>query len=261
MKFLKYLLAAALALVGAGSAHAQTCIMTFSIGMNYTQYSSMAYSYSTNNLHTSVLTDGSASMTPNISGNCPPQAVTSFQNSLAAATHQVQVYNKVAAQGAWENGPTLCATCWNSFENDQIYTAPGPGVGFIWYQQSRVFCSAAGTLNFIGANGKEFNIWDYVEVAYTKSVRSGPSVPYTQGKVHGYMTPVTDFCDIAHYPPDARPRDMKTALASSNYFASLNPCLRLVAPGPWVCFYNATDFPNATDLPSPQFPGACTKTP
>lgn len=171
MKSLKYLILAIAVLFGCSITRAQ-CSIVYSL--NYAVSTALTYD-TTNphlNIHTSVITSGSATMSIQVQGTCPDGIRTQLQNAINTATHAASTFNKVGPTGgSWATGPTKCASCWLSEENDQVYvstilaptTAPttlfnyGGHVTFSY--GSQIFCNVGGTLAII-------NPFNFIDVAF-----------------------------------------------------------------------------------------------
>ncbi len=121
-----------------GTASAQ-CYFVYSA--NYAVYTSE--SYDGNNLFTSVLTDGSASMTIG-GGNCGP-GYQIMQNQINSATHTPSAYNVIGGTGGWGTGSSGCVNCYLSYQNNQSIAAT-PGTDYQFQEGGQVYCSVGGTI-------------------------------------------------------------------------------------------------------------------
>jgi len=199
----------------------------------YSTYNSTSFD-SSNHIYSSVTVDGYTQM-----GN------TEYCPAAKGAIHTPKAYNVLNTTGGWQTGSSAPAASYISVSNaEQIVGVPG----IVYYDQVQtlVVCSVVG--NFYGAN-----VSDYAEIATTKSVRTGPS---TSDGVGGFITPVGQFCDAAHYPPDFNPAFADTWSSSASYFIGSAICVRLGSGHPWICSPGV-----ASPLPSPQSPFACTHNP
>jgi hypothetical protein len=77
----------------------------------------------------------------------------------------------------------------------------------------------------------DFEILDYIELAFTMSVKSGP----TTGVTGAYTTPISAVCSIATTPPDFNPSIALSALYPTNsFFLGEAVVFRLTSTSPWI---------------------------
>jgi hypothetical protein len=163
MKYTKFLVIGfALCVFFARSADAQ-CYFVYSA--NYGVYNSE--STDGTNIFTSVLTDGSASMTIG-GGNCGP-GYQIMQNQINSASHTPRAYNVVAGIGGWGTGTSNCVNCYLSYQNDQNFTAAADGTEYEFDWTGDVLCTVGGEI-FSSGGGNGFlsihrTTYKYVSVA------------------------------------------------------------------------------------------------
>jgi hypothetical protein len=115
---------------------------------------------------TSVITDGSASMTLTPGGQCQDAFYNQLVQQLPTATHTANSYNSINGVGAWGSGQTECVTCYLSYENDQDSGALEDGQEVPQTIEGQVICSIGGQIF-------TFTIGKYLEAAYIHSVQTG----------------------------------------------------------------------------------------
>ncbi len=219
-----------------GTATAQ-CYFVYS--SNYAVYTSE--SYNGIDVFTSVLIDGSASMT--IAGQYCGPGYQIMQNQINSATHTPSAYNAVGGTGGWGTGSSGCVNCYLSYQNNQSIAA-NPGQIYSWQTGGEIACSVGGVI-FNTAS-----IFD-LEVATTWSIQDG--TPY--GCLLGVCSnPVGPWCDLAHSPPDFDPLVDVCVTSPIGYYVGSAVCVRLSSGFAWHCGPGV-----GQPLYSPQPLKACTK--
>src|SRR5260370_1228572 len=219
-----------------GTASAQ-CYFVYSA--NYAVYTS--FSTDGNRIFTSVLTDGSASMT--IAGQYCGPGYQIMQNQINSATHTPSSYNVIGGTGGWGTGSSGCVNCYLSYQNNQSIAAT-PGVTYSGQETGQIICSIGGVIFSIAS------IFD-VEVAKTWSIKDG--TPY--GCLLGVCNnPVGPWCDLAHSPPDFDPLVAACKTSPIGYYIGSAVCTRLSSALAWYCLPGVGE-----PLYSPVPLQACTK--
>lgn len=95
---------------------------------------------------TSVLVDGSASMTVTQSSTCPYPLYENTLNELPTATHTPSAYNVVNGVGGWGNGTSECVTCYLSTQTNGDSGPVNYGVNVAFTSGGQVDCSVGGII-------------------------------------------------------------------------------------------------------------------
>ncbi len=118
-------------------------------------------------LLTSVLTDGTASMTVTQGPNCPDPYYQQALQAAATATHTPYSYNAINGVGGWGSGPSECVTCYLSYQNNVDSGALVDGEEVTTTSGGQVMCSVGGVIF-------TFNLQsEYLETAYIHSIQTG----------------------------------------------------------------------------------------
>jgi hypothetical protein len=253
MKYTRYMILL-IALIGCKGAQAQVCFYQYSL--NYATYSSE--SFDGTRIHTSVLTDGAASMSVHNTG-CPDAVVTQMQNAINTATHYPSSYNKIGSIGGWGSGSSSCVSCYLSFENDQ--SVLDNGTVFSWAIGGEVICSVGGTVFNFGT------ITDYIEVAHTREASTGvqSSCHWLTGplKIEDCNIASTPFCTAPTSPPDLHqtPTEWQVyPVPPPNFWDTVAIGVRFSTTGTWH-FSRGVSSPYIVPIGQSPNPLNCTKHP
>ena len=233
-----------------GTASAQ-CYFVYSA--NYAVYTS--FSTDGNRIFTSVLTDGSASMT--IAGQYCGPGYQIMQNQINSATHTPSSYNVIGGTGGWGTGSSGCVNCYLSYQNNQSIAAT-PGVTYSGQETGQINCSVGGAIF-----APPINLFD-AEIAYTRSWNTGVKVAtFNLNGATLNSWAILPYCNLATSPPDWDPGVYNAPVSlppSSVYFIDgLSACVRINLTGaPWFCTPGASiGWPQSFNLA----PAACTHNP
>lgn len=240
MKATMLILALLLCALMPGVAHGQCQIQTYT---NYATSYAIALDSSGNDLISSVVVDGNASMSMQIP--CPDSIITQFNNNKQNITHFPYVLNQIGSVGGWTSGPSFCAECYSSYQSD-VDSGPanqGDVYNFSW--GGEVDCSVAGLIflvNLIKAR--------QLERAWTKEQSLE-----TESNCHWLSGPLSimncNIDSIPHCTPETTPPDMHDSptewmvypISLPLYWWMFAPCERPIDPktgaplGPWKCFH------------------------
>ena len=204
-------------------------------------------------LLTSVLVDGSASMTLN-SATCPYPIYQNLLLQLPTATHTPQVTSTTNGVGGFSGGTPVCVNCYLSYQANQDTGFFPIGTPISFNFDGAVDCSEEGI------------IWDsgnshlQVEVAYTRAVSLG-----TQSNCYWNTKIGQEICDIdAQYwctPATTVPDYPVNAVATQVYpppvatwWETFGVCVAYGSPGnyrPWFCLPKAFAWDEYTPTPPP----------
>ncbi|SRR6266700_5902631 len=243
-------LAALIFILLPGNAQAQCQIQTYT---NYAVSASEALDTTTNDIITSVLVDGNASM--EMEYGCPDSIVTQFNNNVQYITHFPAVLNRVGSVGGWSYGPTWCAICFSSYQTNEDSGPVSDGQILDFSYGGQVNCSMAGVIFFLT------NLIHF-EVAYTRFITSG-YIP-DPGPPPFRFYNISPYCTAPTNPPDWN--------GAGNYWVTTDPpliptdvvdgktvCARVGNSGPWTCLPVGKFTGGSFNLPWPL--GNCTHNP
>lgn len=160
---------------------------------------------------TSVLIDGSTSMTVTESSSCPYPEYENILNELPTATHTPSVGNAINGLGGVITGTPVCVTCYSSEQSTLDSGDLIVGTQYPFEASAEVICSVGGTI-FTTTS------WSFLEDAYTQDKFLNTKVNCTTSNKTGitycdYL--VAAYCTPATTPPDLNP----TAVEGSSLFA------------------------------------------
>jgi hypothetical protein len=217
-----------------GTASAQ-CYFVFS--SNYAVYASD--NADANNIYTSVLIDGSASMTIG-GGNCGP-GYQIMQNQINSATHSPSAYNRLGTIGGWGTGSSGCVNCWLSYQNNQSIAA-NDGQSYVFDWQGEIDCSVAYAIFTSIIKAKQ------LERAMTKeqSLETESNCWWLYGPINILNCNIDS---VTHCTPATTPPDMHFSptqwqvypISAPLFWWTWAPCEKPIDPvdghplGPWTC--------------------------
>ena len=155
-------------------------------------------------IFTSVLVDGSASMTVTQSSTCPYPEYMNTLNELPNATHTPLIESSINGSGGWTTGSPVCVTCYLSEQQD---TDSGPitvGTQYPVTYGAEVNCSVGGLIF------SWFPSTVYLEKAYTQDLFTGVKDNYSARNRAGSIRLLTnaltcqagepqhDYCALSH---------------------------------------------------------------
>lgn len=141
MKLARYLIPLLIVLPYCSTAQAQC---SFWYNLNYATYASESLD-GNNNIYTSVVTDGYASMGVTNSG-CPDGIVNQMEQAIYNATHAPASWNSISSNNNnWQYGNASCVSCYISEQNNNSI-AGTVGTTYNFQAGGQVYCSVGGTV-------------------------------------------------------------------------------------------------------------------
>ncbi len=185
----------------------------------------------TGHILTSVVVDGSASMT-GVQNGCPDSLYQQLLAEIAVAAHTPNVTNTVNNVGGSTNGSAVCATCYLSLQNDEDSGPVNVGQEVSFGYGGDISCSVGGLIYSISSGPFP------VEIAftYTKNNCTGTSTsPFYSCPTAGGPGdwPVTLWCAAEFSPPDYEPAISQNP-QNWPFFLQIAPCIHLGVAG-WFC--------------------------